>query len=37
MKCGDCTNQAFRRVDDAAVLGHLRGKHVMGVYAMLPD
>ena len=37
VKCGDCTNQAFRRVDDAAVLGHLRGKHVMGVYSMLPD
>jgi hypothetical protein len=36
-KCSDCTNQAFRSVDDAAVLGHLRGKHVMGVYAMLPD
>jgi superfamily II DNA or RNA helicase len=37
VKCGDCTNQAFRRVDDVAVLGHLRGKHVMGVYPMLPD
>jgi superfamily II DNA or RNA helicase len=37
VKCGDCTNQAFRRVDEAAVLGHLRGKHVMGVYPMLPD
>ena len=37
VKCGDCTNQAFRSVDDAAVLGHLRGKHVMGVYPMLPD
>lgn len=37
VKCGDCTKQAFRRVDDAAVLGHLRGKHVMGVYPMLPD
>jgi hypothetical protein len=37
VKCGDCTNQAFRRVDDPAVLGHLRGKHVMGVYPMLPD
>jgi hypothetical protein len=37
VKCGDCTNQAFRRVDDAAVLGHLRGKHVMGVYPMLAD
>ena len=37
VKCGDCTNQAFRPVDDGAVLGHLRGKHVMGVYPMLPD
>ncbi|MBX3198953.1 MAG: DEAD/DEAH box helicase [Labilithrix sp.] len=37
VKCGDCTRQAFRRVDDTAVLGHLRGKHVMGVYPMLPD
>jgi superfamily II DNA or RNA helicase len=37
VKCGDCTHQAFRRVDDAAVLGHLRGNHVMGVYPMLPD
>jgi hypothetical protein len=37
VKCGDCTNQAFRPVDNAAVLGHLRGKHVMGVYPMLPD
>lgn len=36
-KCGDCTNQAFRQVDDDAVLAHLRGKHVMGVYPMLPD
>ena len=37
VKCGDCTNQAFRPVDDAAVLGHLRGKHVMGIYPMLTD
>ena len=36
-KCSDCANQAFRPVDDAAVLGHLRGQHVMGVYPMLPD
>jgi hypothetical protein len=33
IKCGDCTNQAFRPVDDQAVLDHLRGRHVMGVYA----
>jgi hypothetical protein len=37
VKCGDCTNQAFRRVDDAALLQHLRGQHVMGVYPMLTD
>jgi hypothetical protein len=37
VKCGECTNQAFRRVDDESVLGHLQGKHVMGVYPMLPD
>ncbi len=30
VKCGDCANQAFRRIDDAAVLRHLRGEHVMG-------
>jgi hypothetical protein len=37
VKCSDCANQAFRRVDDAAVLRHLRGEHVMGIYPMLPD
>jgi hypothetical protein len=36
-KCSDCTNQAFRPVDDGAVMAHLRGEHVMGVYPMLPD
>ncbi len=37
VKCGDCTNQAFRPVDERAVLAHLRGKHLMGVYPMLSD
>jgi superfamily II DNA or RNA helicase len=37
VKCGDCTKQAFRPFDDAAVLAHLKGKHTMGVYAMLQD
>lgn len=37
VKCGDCTNQAFRRVDDRAVREHLQGKHVMGIYPMLRD
>jgi len=37
VKCGDCTNQAFRPVDDRAVRDHLQGRHVMGVYPILPD
>ncbi len=36
-KCSECTHQAFRPVDDGALLLHLRGQHVMGVYPMLPD
>ena len=37
VKCGDCTKQAFRPVDDSAVSAHLKGHHVMGAYAMLED
>jgi superfamily II DNA or RNA helicase len=37
VKCGECPNQAFVPVDDAAVLRHLRGQHVMGVYPLLED
>jgi len=37
IKCGDCPNQAFTPVDNAAILAHLRGKHVMGVYPLLED
>ncbi len=37
VKCGECPNQAFIPVDDAAVVGHLTGRHVMGVYPLLED
>jgi len=37
VKCGECPNQAFVPFDDAAVLGHLTGRHVMGVYPLLND
>jgi superfamily II DNA or RNA helicase len=37
VKCGECKNQAFLPVDESALLRHLRGEHVMGVYPMLPD
>lgn len=37
VKCGECPSQAFSPVEDRAVLGHLRGRHVMGVYPLLHD
>ena len=37
IKCGECPNQAFQAVDDQAVLNHLKGHHVMGVYPLLGD
>jgi hypothetical protein len=36
-KCGECPNQAFIPFDDAAIVGHLTGRHVMGVYPLLED
>lgn len=37
VKCGECPNQAFFPVDDDAVVAHLQGRHVMGVYPLLED
>ncbi len=37
IKCGECANQAFLRVTDAVIDGHLRGRRTIGVYPMLPD
>lgn len=37
VKCGECTNRAFRHLDDQAVISHLKGSHVIGVYPMLLD
>jgi len=37
VKCGVCQNQAFLPVTDAVLQDHLQGRHVAGVYAMLPD
>ncbi len=37
VKCGQCPNQAFIPLDDAALVGHLTGRHVMGVYPLLED
>ena len=37
IKCGECKNQAFVQVSDAAIVDHLKGRHVMGVYPLLAD
>src|SRR2546422_3013389 len=37
VKCGECPNQAFISVSDQVVLDHLQGRHVMGVYPLIPD
>ncbi len=37
VKCGECPNQAFMPFDDATVVAHLTGRHVMGVYPLLDD
>ena len=37
VKCGGCPNQAFLPVTADAILDHLRGRHVMGVYPLLKD
>lgn len=37
VKCSACPNPAFLPFDDGAVLMHLTGRHVMGVYPLLDD
>lgn len=37
IRCGDCPNQAFLLVTDQVLLDHLQGRHVAGVYPLLPD
>ena len=37
IKCGACSNQAFLAVTDKIIDGHLRGRHTVGVYPILPD
>ena len=37
VKCGACPNQAFPAMTDEAIDGHLRGRHTIGVYPVLPD
>ncbi len=37
VKCGECRSQAFLPVTDTVLQDHLQGRHVAGIYAMLPD
>ncbi len=37
VKCGECPNQAFIPVTEKTIHDHLQGRHVIGVYPMLPD
>ena len=37
VKCGECPNQAFPPLTTDVILGHLQGRHVIGVYPMLKD
>ncbi len=37
VKCGECPNQAFIPVAEKTIRDHFQGRHVIGVYPMLPD
>lgn len=37
VKCGECPARRFLPVDDTVLRDHLQGRHVIGVYPMLPD
>ncbi len=37
VKCGECPHQAFEPVTPQVIQDHLQGRHVIGVYPMLPD
>lgn len=37
IRCGACDSQAFVALDDRAIIAHLRGHQVIGIYPLLPD
>lgn len=37
IKCGECPHKKFKSLDFNAVYDHLSGKHVAGLYPLLPD
>ncbi len=37
VKCSECPNQAFPRLDESAIHSHLTGRHTIGTYAIRAD
>jgi hypothetical protein len=37
IKCGDCSKQAFHRLDEKAIRNHLQGMQTIGTYAIRED
>ncbi|MBU1206669.1 MAG: restriction endonuclease subunit R, partial [Proteobacteria bacterium] len=37
VKCADCENRVLKPVTDEVIVGHLLGKHTIGVYPLLTD
>lgn len=36
-KCGECSNQKYKTLNDHAIYEHLSGKHIVGLYPLLLD
>ena len=37
IKCSECPNRQHKALDDQAIYDHLVGKHIVGLYPLLPD
>ncbi|MFC2059218.1 hypothetical protein ACFLTS_06260 [Chloroflexota bacterium] len=37
VKCSDCSNQEYIPVTDEIIQDHLEGRHIVGIYPLLPD
>ena len=37
IKCNECPNRQHKALDDQAIYDHLAGKHIVGLYPLLPD
>ncbi len=37
IKCSECPNQGWKAITDQVIYDHLTGKHMIGIYPMLPN